>query len=596
MKGVFNISDNKVDIQELKKLSDDITLLFIDKKVPTIDSSVELLSNQFEILKSIFDDSEIEADKQYAVRIAITVTLDYLLKMLKSPKVGDDKIIEIHSLYQRVFCFCGRRSFKHFILHMESQKSEVNRVYFNRQEAIEPVIYYLNKIALSDSLMKFAFSLPPSYGKSFAMNYYSAWRFGINLRNSILRMSYGDDLLNGFSRAIKDLISSDLYAEIFPSFAYYHNKPFDKEKDSDWKIKNADVLVSHYVRTRDGAVTGVRANSDIIFDDMTKGKEEAYNDMLHNSNWEKYTTEWLNRRERDTIKYIFGGTMWSPLDLINRIIEDESTKSPLVKSKRFKYAWETKDGKFACVKVPLLDEHRNSTCPYVMSTEEARHLEEITDPFLFSCVYQQDPIAPSGLEFAWENLRTYEKLPTEKCLNHAYAVLDPTRKGKDNVAMPICVMSEDGKDHYLIDVIYKKKAMTEVHDDIVKKIIEHTITKFCIENNTDTSLKTLIVDRLKAKGYFICDITEKFNTAKKEIRIKDARGIVINQILFKAKGTFTPNGDYGRFMDAFTKYSFDYANKHDDAPDSMALYVNEILLDRHTMATVTFMNRGLIGI
>lgn len=75
-------------------------------------------------------------------------------------------------------------------------------------------------------------------------------------------------------------------------YKLYVNKPFVKEKESDWKIKNATVLTSHYSRTRDGAITGVRAKK-LIFDDMTKGAEESTNANLHRSYYNKWKTEWL---------------------------------------------------------------------------------------------------------------------------------------------------------------------------------------------------------------------------------------------------------------------------------------------------------------
>jgi len=590
------MADNKQEILDYKAMSDSITLLFVDKKVPTIEKSIELLSDQFSILQYIFDSSSHEEDKQYACRMAITVTMDYLLKMLKSPKVEPETTITIWELHQRVYAFAGRRSFKHFIEHMESDRAEKNKVFFNRKDVLASPVYYLNKMAFDPKMNKFVLSIFPGAGKSFLLNYFTAWCYGLNRDNSVLRMSYSDDLLNGFSRQIKDLISSDLYADIFPDFKIYRNKPFDKEKDSDWKLKNSDSAVSHYVRTRDGATTGIRARFAIEFDDMIKGADEAHNDEIHEQYWKKYTTEWWNRRERDTVKYIFAGTMWTPKDLLNRITDLESTRSKVKQSKLFKYTWVSEDGHAVFIRIPLLDSHDESTCPYVMSTNEARNLKEITDPFLFSCVYQQDPIAPSGMEFAYENLRTFNKVPKEGMNNHCYAVLDPTRKGKDNVSMPIFKVSTDGEDHYLIDVLYKRKAMTEVHGDIVNMIIQHQITQFCVENNTDTSLKTLLLELLRKKGYTLCEITEKFNTAVKEVRIKDARGLMLRKMIFKEKGTYAPNTDYGRFMDAFTKYSFDYANKHDDAPDSLALYVNEIILDRSVTAKVTFMSRADLGI
>jgi hypothetical protein len=555
-----------------------------------------MIQTQYQLLVELFDISDEEEDKQYSVRYAIQHLMPLVQRMLVSPKVDEQKIGLVYQVYRKTFAFCGRRSFQHFIEYMEMERPTNNKVYEKRKEVLYPIVFYLNKMLFDKELKYFVFSLSPSMGKSFVMNYFSAWVFGVDINSSILRMSYNDDLLNGFSRAIKDLISSDLFGDIFPLYKIYRNKPYDKEKDDGWKIKNADVTVSHYVRTRDGGTTGVRANRAIIFDDMTKGRDEAHNDGLHQQYWEKYTTEWFNRRDNDNVKYIFGGTMWTPKDILNRITEKEGAKSIVKQSERFKYVWECDDGHAVFIRVPLLDENDKSTCESVMSTKEALSLRDETDTFLWSCVYQQNPIAPSGMEFAWENLQTYEVLPKQNITTYAKAVLDPTRRGKDNISMPICrIVNDNGEDlHYVIDWYYKKKAMTEAYDDVVDKIIDHNILNFEIENNTDTSLKVVIEDRLKKKGYSNCIITEKFNTVKKEIRIKDARGLILRKMIFKKKGLYSANSDYARAMEAFTTYSFDYANKNDDAPDSLALYVNT-----HMIGTkgnkVEFIDRSLLG-
>ena len=264
-----------------------------------------------------------------------------------------------------------------------------------------------------------------------------------------------------------------------------------------------------------------------------------------------------------------------------------------------KYVMEATDGYAVFIKVPLLDENDESTCEVVMTTAEARRMRDTSDPFSFSCVYQQEPIAPTGLEFADENLQHYEELPKnekgeELCLPYAFAVLDPARRGKDNVSMPI--FRADGEKYYFIDCIFQKKAMTELYDEIVSKIIEHTITKFVIENNIDTSLKTLLEGKLKAKGYYLCEIIEKYNTVKKEDRIRDARGDIKRLVLFKDKKLYKPNTDYGRFMKNFTTYSFDYPNKFDDAPDSMAMFRTEVILDRARPSKPKPINRAILGI
>lgn len=502
-----------------------------------------------------------------------------------------------YELWEKSYAFAGRRSLEHFIDYIEMEKS--NKVLASRRAVLKPFIFYLNKIAFSEKLKYIIASYPPSTGKSFSLNYFTAWLFGLDINNSVLRLSYSEELVLGFSRSIQDIIRNPRFSDVFPQFKIYGTKPFAKEKESDWKIKNADTLTSHMSRTRDGAVTGIRANKAIIFDDMTKGATEATNSTLHAQLYDRWKTEWYNRRDGDTTKFIFAGTMWSPEDILNRVTQDRESLSEVIESKHFKYVWETKDGSTVFIRIPLLDENDETTCEDVMSTQEARELRDTTDEFLFSCVYQQEPIAPTGLNFADELLNHYDKLPVNQdgkdaCYNYCLAVLDTTRRGKDNVSMPI--FKTDGVQYYLVDVIFKQKAMTDLYEEIISKIEQWNIIWFAIENNTDTSLKTLLEDRLEARGILTCSMTEKYNTQKKEIRIKNQQGLIKKLLVFKDKRAYTRNSDYGKFMNNLTKYSFDYPNKHDDAPDSLALFISEIVLERGKPSKPKPINRARLGI
>ena len=578
-----------------KQVIEEITLLFKEKKVHDLDTSIELINTQFQLLLDLFDTSEQDEEKSWACRYALLNLLPLTEKMLASPKVSESLVGKVYNVYRKTYAFVARRSLAHFIDYMEWDRSSHRKVYMNRKHILEPIVYYLNKLAFDDKLELVCYSIFPSGGKSFALNYYSAWLLGINPNDSILRMSYSEEVVTGFSRSIKDLVASDLFAEVFPDFALYKNRPFEKEKDSDWKIKNSDVITTHFARTRGSGVNGIRAKKLIAFDDLVKGKEEAYDDRIHENNWQQYLTEWSARKDNDSVKIVFAGTMWSPKDILNRVRENAEKKSKLVPSKLFKYAQETEDGHAVFIAIPLLDEKNRSTCENVYTTKKALELERETDPYLFSCVYQQKPIAPSGLEFAWGNLNTYEELPKNELLDYAYAVLDPTRKGKDNISMPICRLSKDGETHYVVDWVYKKKAMTEMYDEIVDKIIEHDIIHFEIENNTDTSLKSILEMKLKERKYSNCEIDEKYNTVKKEIRIKDARGLIIRKMVFKHKNMLRTNSDYARAMESFTTYSFDYANRNDDAPDSLSMYANRFILGIDVRAKVQVIDRKSLG-
>jgi hypothetical protein len=101
---------------------------------------------------------------------------------------------------------------------------------------------------------------------------------------------------------------------------------------------------------------------------------------------------------------------------------------------------------------------------------------------------------------------------------------------------------------------------------------------------------------LEERGIFWCSITEKYSTKKKERRINDSQGVIRKMMVFKDKKCYKVNSDYGKFMKNFTTFSFDYPNRNDDAPDSLALMVTEIILERGKPAKPVPLDRRVLGI
>lgn len=513
-------------------------------------------------------------DELGSVKVAKTKLIPILHKLIEGSKV--ENMALFFDYYKRAYCFCARRDFECFVDYIEWNQPK--KVLANRRKVLKPYVDALNRIAFDDKLQYLVVSYPPSMGKSYLATLFTAWGYGLSINNSVIRMSYSDELVLGFSRTVKGIISSPEFAEIFPLFKLYNGKPFEVERESDWKIKNANVPKSNHIsRTRNGSTTGERASFAIIFDDMTKGAEEANSESVHRGIYDKWNTEWWNRRDGVKCKFIFVGTQWTPEDILNRIIEDRNKISRLQETDN-PYVMESEDKSTIVIRVPMLDENHKTTCSEVYPQQIAEQIEQNTDPFLFSCVYQQDPLPVSGREFAWENLRTYLNLPSD-LESYCMASLDTARKGKDNVSMPIFKPDGNGN-YYFVDCIFKQKPMEDLYDEIIEKIIQHRIIKLVIENNIDTSLKTLLTDRLKQRGVNWCEIIEKYNTVKKEERIKNNRGIVQKFVVFLDKTLTKPNSDYGRLMDNMTKYSFDKPNLHDDSVDSVCMFASEIIVGK----------------
>ena len=559
-----------------------------------------MCENLYQVLLKYFESgkNDIENGKtmeRMACKYAITILIPATEMKMQSCEIEYQH--KYYSLYEKAYSLAARRSLEHFIDYMEMENPR--KVLAGRRSILKPFIHYLNKIAFDEKLRYIICSYYPSAGKSFCLTFFNAWLYGLDINNSVMRLSYSEDLVLGFSRSTKEIITNPRFSEVFPNFKAYNGNPFSTKVVDNWKLRDSSTVYSHMAISRDGQVTGKRANKAIIFDDMTKGAEEASNSEIHSKYYTQWKTEWYNRTDGKSTKFIFCGTMWSPEDILNRVTQDREAISDVVPSKLFKYVWETTDGTTVFIRVPLLDENDETTCEVVMSTEEARQLRDTTDDFSWFCVYQQSPIAPTGLNFADELLNHYDMLPinsdgTELCSNYSLAVLDTTRRGKDNMSMPI--FKTDGEKYYLIDCIFKSKPMSELYDEILAKIEEHNITWLVVENNTDTSLKALLESKLKDRGITTCIVTEKYNTQKKEMRIFHEQGLIRKLLVFKDKRAYTKNSDYGRFMTNFTTYSFDYPNKHDDAPDSLSLFVSEIILQRGKPSRPVPINRFMLGI
>lgn len=544
----------------------------------------QMLRNYLELLRAKFYQTQDEEVKRACVREDIIFLLPLSDNTLREyvDKGEVEYIKDFYSVWKEALAFAGSRSLEHFIEYMELDMGHNKKVFGNRRSVLKPFIYYLNKAAFDDKLKYVICSYPPSYGKTYTMNMFSAWLFGLDIDNSILRMSYSERNVNAASKAVKETITKPEFLDVFPSFKELKGKYFVIDQINDWTLNGkSNSQTSHFAITRDGSITGIRANKAIILDDMLKGADEALKEDLHNKYYDKWNNDWYNRRSSDDVIYVIAGTMWSPMDLINRIIDDRRKVTTFRKSKAFnKWVEESLDGSTVIIRVPLIEDGK-CTCTHVMSNERALELQANDDPFLFSCVYMQDPIAPTGLEFGDEQLLHYTAMPADKdgnptCGDYCLAALDPARKGKDNVSMPI--FKTDGAYHYMIDCIFQKKAMTELYDEIVQKVIDNNIVKLIVENNTDTSLAALLQGKLEEKGYFLCEIIPKYSIKNKEQKIKDMRGIIKRKIIFKDKSLYTANSDYGLFMKNLTRYSFDYANKHDDAPDSLAMYAEGLIV------------------
>ena len=144
--------------------------------------------------------------------------------------------------------------------------------------------------------------------------------------------------------------------------------------------------------------------------------------------------------------------------------------------------------------------------------------------------------------------------------------------------------------------MFRKEPMTELYDVIVDKIIKYNIKTLYVEINTDTSLPTVLRERLKRKGISFCNIVEVYSVDNKEQRIKDNKGHVKNTVAFPARKFWGKDLELKAFMEQLTSYSFERPNKFDDAIDAVVIYVMQTAPKFAPNAILEIYDRAMLGI
>lgn len=527
-------------------------------------------------LKGLFDIYS-EQNVKECGKLAITNYIK-LINLLINTESSEERKIKYHDHLENAYRIAARVSLEHFIIYYEWYEEE--KLLEERYEILEGYCYYLNRMCFDRTFEGIIANLPSGYGKSRMVRFYEAFRLGIESSGTFLALCSNDDLIKGQSRSVIDIIKSERYGNVFTHLRYNKTDKdfFLKETDGEWKLKKCKMLATYYAASTRTNVVGIRANLSINIDDLYADPKEAQNDNLNKEYYNKFVTVWKKRYVQNMKpQIVVTGTMWSATDFLTRLIKLWERECKFIQDPKHKYCKISEDGKRVIIQVPALDyETDESTCPKIKSTEELHKERESMDRYLWETNFQQRPTSPEGMVFDYSKLKIYDNLPKFEN-NYSFAALDPSRKGNDFLSMPIFKKNEEGE-YYLTDILFSKTSIKYLYDAIVDKIIKNNVIALVIENNTDTSLKEVIESKLHDKGYYSCIIYEKYAVTNKEQRINDTKDLIKDKIIFPNRDKFGMNTDMGKALEQLTSYSFDFPNKHDDMPDSLALFGDQIIL------------------
>ena len=407
-------------------------------------------------------------------------------------------------------------------------------------------------------------SLKPTHNTSLLM-FAVTWLVGRDPERSNLYSAYSDYITNAFYNGCLEIIADKVtyrWGEIFPGKAVTDTNSKEEYFNIERKKRYASMTCRSLYGTLNGACD---CNGFLIADDLIGTIEEALNKDRLVSAWSKVDNNLLPRAKQNA-KILWCGTRWSLADPIG-LRRDLVTHSDKFADRRVKI-----------ISLPALNEDGESNFNYDYGVGfdtayyEARRasFERNNDMASWLAQYQGEPIERSGALFEPDEMNYYNgELPDDENLVRKFMVIDPAFGGGDFTAGPVCYQYTDGS-VYVADVVYSNAEKGITQKLIVDAVMQHNISALRIECNKMTmSYKEEVEARLKEKGVRINLMTKAApNNQAKEARIMDKaetiRGFYFLEENKRSKA-------YQEFIVNVFSFKLVGKNKHDDAPDSLAM-------------------------
>ena len=470
---------------------------------------------------------------------------------------------EFRDLRRDIFTSLAVFDLDSYMIALEWNRKPNQMFYLPRRKILKQVTDAYQE--LEDDLLDELFvSQPPRTGKSTLSIFAMTWKIGKDSEASNLYSAYSDKITTAFYNGCLEVINDKVtyrWHEIF----YGHDLAGTNGKDLTFDIDRRKHYPSVTARSIHGTLNGsCDASGWLMSDDLVSGIDEALSADRLASLWYLVENNFLTRA-KEKCKVIWEGTRWATADPIGLRLEVLEKK-------------EYEGRRVKIISIPALDENGESNFDYDYgvgySTEyylaRRASFEHNQDIASWDAQYQQTPVDRTGLVFSPESLNFFNgELPFDDKLVRVFMAVDPAFGGGDYTASPICFQYTDGS-VYVPDVVYDNGDKTITIPQIVESVIKYNVTALRIECNKMTvSYKEELEKALEKKGVKINIQTKAApNNQSKEARIFD-KAPTIRGFYFLDENKRSKA--YTTFMVNVYSFRVTGHNKHDDAPDSLAM-------------------------
>lgn len=465
--------------------------------------------------------------------------------------------IKYYNLYNKALLFLAQehKDFDSYLLYVEKNRNPEDRYYQPRRNKIYWLVQKMQRL-IDDELDILSISMPPGTGKTTLGEFFISFVMGHYPNTPNLMSSHSGFMTRMFYDAVLNIITSNEYcwSDVFPDIVFEGNNA----KEETINLGRWQPFKTLTCRPIRGSLTGVtRCEGFLYVDDLVSGIEEALSIDRLDKLYGEYTTD-LKSRKKKKAKEIHIATRWSVHDVIGRL-ERMYEGNPRAEF----------------IAVPDIDPQTgksNFDYDYDVGFDEKyfHDMEMSMDDVSYRCLYKSDPIEREGILYHPTELQRYIGGLPDREPDSILAICDTKDTGTDYNFLG--VFYQYGDRYYLEDLVFKNidpGTLDELNSDM---LVKHHVQQAQFESNKEGSRTANEVERLvKAKGGR-CHITKKYTTQNKETKIIVNSSWVKEHVIFKDITEYEPKSDYGVMMSFLCSYTQLGKNKHDDAPDTLAMF------------------------
>lgn len=465
--------------------------------------------------------------------------------------------IKYYDLYNKALLFLAQehKDFDSYLLYVEKNRDPEDRYYQPRRNKIYWLVQKMQRL-IDDELDILSISMPPGTGKTTLGEFFISFVMGHYPNTPNLMSSHSGFMTRMFYDAVLNIITSNEYcwSDVFPDVVFEGNNA----KEETINLGRWQPFKTLTCRPIRGSLTGVtRCEGFLYVDDLVSGIEEALSIDRLDKLYGEYTTD-LKSRKKKKAKEIHIATRWSVHDVIGRL-ERMYEGNPRAEF----------------IAVPDIDPQTgksNFDYDYDVGFDEKyfHDMEMSMDDVSYRCLYKSDPIEREGILYHPTELQRYIGGLPDREPDSILAICDTKDTGTDYNFLG--VFYQYGDRYYLEDLVFKNidpGTLDELNSDM---LVKHHVQQAQFESNKEGSRTANEVERLVREKGGRCHITKKYTTQNKETKIIVNSSWVKEHVIFKDITEYEPKSDYGVMMSFLCSYTQLGKNKHDDAPDALAMF------------------------